>query len=39
MHIARCKKTQIAPSDTPNKNANQQKWHPLMPSENNGTLQ
>ena len=40
MPIARYnKKTQTAPSDTPNKNGTQQEWHPLMQSENNGTLQ
>ena len=37
MHIASNKKT--APSDIPNKNSAQQKELPLMPFENNGTLQ
>ena len=36
MHIAI--KTKTAPSDTPNKNATQQKRHRLMLFENNGTL-
>ena len=39
MHIATYKKTKRAPSDTPNKNGTQQKKHPLMPFENNDTLQ
>ena len=40
MYIAGYKKIIItAPSDTPNKNGTQQKKHPLMPFENNGTLQ
>ena len=39
MHIARYKKKQAAPLDTSNKNNTQQKRHPLMSFENNGTLQ
>ena len=36
MYIARYKKTK---TDTPSKNCSQQKSHPLMSFENNGTLQ
>ena len=39
LHIASYRKTKVAPSDTPNKSGTQQKKHPLMPFENNGTLQ
>ena len=40
MHIASYKKNKkTAASDMPNKNGTQQKKHPFMPFENNGTLQ
>ena len=39
MQIATSKKTKTAPSYTPNKSGVQQKKHPLMPFEKNGTLQ
>ena len=39
MHIATSKKAKTLPSDTPNKSGTQQKKHPLIPFEKNGTLQ